>query len=244
MEFRHFAPTVILDHIPPWHCPSCNGLLRVKALDAIEEENAITRYERIMNVQRSHNIRTSRHVTLLTCEICFEPVLLVGTTQWFNVDATMKEFVREDVRQLTISHFEPTLPVFSVPTGCPETVKEALYESFSVYWKSPSSAANAMRIALERLMDALGVSAASGEGRPLPLHHRIDEYNQTSPEIGEFLLAVKWVGNQGSHGESIQHHAVLEAYEMLQHSLDKLYGTRISELTERAKTINRDRGIR
>jgi hypothetical protein len=59
--------------------------------------------------------------------------------------------------------------------------------------------------------------------------------------IKELLLAVKWIGNTGSHATEISRVAVMDAYDMLEHCLDLLYGEK-KDLMTLAKAINRKKG--
>jgi len=43
------------------------------------------------------------------------------------------------------------------------------------------------------------------------------------PEIAIKLLALKWLGNKGSHTENMSKNDVLDAYEILDSVLDELY---------------------
>jgi hypothetical protein len=45
--------------------------------------------------------------------------------------------------------------------------------------------------------------AASGKVEVLALHKRIVLFKNGNPELGDLLLAVKWLGNYGSHGSEL-----------------------------------------
>ena len=51
----------------------------------------------------------------------------------------------------------PTLDIFDVPAKCPDEVKAQLRAGFTLFWSDPAATASRVRIALERLMDHVGV---------------------------------------------------------------------------------------
>ncbi|MFP8661484.1 DUF4145 domain-containing protein [Enterobacter kobei] len=80
-----------------------------------------------------------------------------------------------------------------LPEQCPRNVAEPLKESFALFPGAPGAAANTIRIALEQMMDALGVQAMRS------LHHRIEALPAAYAEHREALMAIKFLGNAGSH---------------------------------------------
>jgi len=70
-------------------------------------------------------------------------------------------------------------------------------------WADHAAAAGKVRIALECLMDHLGVPKRkkdkNGKFDDLSLHHRVEIFQKGSPIIGSQLMAHKWLGNTGSH---------------------------------------------
>ncbi|GAA3482233.1 hypothetical protein GCM10018966_067650 [Streptomyces yanii] len=64
------------------------------------------------------------------------------------------------------------------------------------------------------------------------------------PEEADLLEAVKWIGNDASHEDSLSVADVLDGVELLEHALRLLYDTRPVVLKERATRINKQRGTR
>ena len=79
----------------------------------------------------------------------------------------------------------------------------------------------------------------------LNLHNRIEKLDSKHDEIKELLLAIKWVGNDGSHtGKDITKNDVLEIYEILELALSELFENKSKEIRQRAKQINKDKGLK
>jgi len=75
--------------------------------------------------------------------------------------------------------------------------------------------------------------------RILSLHERIELFKLRFPEIGNSLLAIKWIGNSGSHYDTLTQDDVLDAYTLLDFSLSKLYNNQEQVIKKLAKDINK-----
>ena len=62
-----------------------------------------------------------------------------------------------------------------------------------------------------------------------------------SPGNAEMLLAVKWIGNDGSHDADLTVDDVVEAAEMVEHVLKQIFDES-KPLKTRAQAINRSKG--
>ncbi|GAB3535803.1 hypothetical protein GCM10027443_25290 [Pontibacter brevis] len=141
--------------------------------------------------------------------------------------------------------FFPAPKIIDIPLSCPRTVTKKLNESFGLYWIDLNSCANKIRISIETLLNELGVITTKPTKKgtqPLKLHSRIEEFEKQNPEVGGFLLAIKWIGNAGSHPSEITKDDVLDAYELLEYSLDSLYDDRRKKLKELSNKINTAKG--
>ena len=143
-------------------------------------------------------------------------------------------------------YFEPPLAIIDLPKECPVSVSEPLEESFRLFFCSPSSASNSVRIALEALLTELGIkrfAVIGGKRRILTLHKRIGLLPAKYAELRDLLFAIKWLGNAGSHAESaISLDDVMDAYELIDHVLQELYAQRSKKAKELAKAINKKKG--
>ncbi|MFE7779246.1 DUF4145 domain-containing protein [Streptomyces sp. NPDC057445] len=151
---------------------------------------------------------------------------------------------------LTPEVFLPALPLFEHHDGSPETVQKLIQVAAKVIWLDPSSAANRLRSATEALMDELGIPRwASGKrGRPVEvkLHARIENLKKARPEYedaADLLLAVKWIGNVGSHEDHLRVADVLDGVEILDHTLTLIYDNTVDDIKRKAAEITARKGI-
>lgn len=177
---------------------------------------------------------SKRFSILLRCIRCSEPVLGVGDVQ--SIEGHDEEHSWVFFNALVPRYFEPPIPMIQVPKDCPDVVHSEVLSATVLYWSSRSSAGNRIRAAVERLMDVLGVPNTS------TLHARIQTYATTNNDIAEKLLAIKWLGNTGSHSDDLDSSDVLDAFELLEYALEELYAGRSTRLKALAGTINTHKG--
>lgn len=131
--------------------------------------------------------------------------------------------------------FVPALSAFTLPKSCPESVRQALELSFNLILISPGSAANAVRISLEELMTSLGIQ----KQRPNEsLQSRINRLPSEYKVHQEALIAIKWLGNVGSHTlDEVRVNDVEEAYNIIDFVLGKLYEGKTETIRELSKRM-------
>lgn len=157
-------------------------------------------------------------------------------------------------REVYESHFRPTmfvpaLNLIAIPAKCPPTVAQPLRESFALFFSSPGAASNNIRIAVEELLTELRVkrfNTVGGQRRFISLHQRINLLPRKFVDLRELMLAIKWLGNAGSHGDggsgAISADDVMDAYEMMEHILAEVYSPRSNRLAAIAKKVNKRKG--
>jgi hypothetical protein len=134
----------------------------------------------------------------------------------------------------------PMPDMIDLPAKCPTPVAEELRASFRAFWSDPSSSANHLRSALERLLDDLGVkkkTRSKGRTTTLSLHQRILEFQKGEPTLGGHLLAIKLLGNAGSHGSDVRTSDVLDALEIVEHCLAEIVTQRSKHIAALAKAL-------
>jgi hypothetical protein len=112
--------------------------------------------------------------------------------------------------------FEPTLLLFSCSPTTPPQVVDGLEQAFRLYWINPAAGANIIRTVLERIMDDQSIPSDI-------LHNRLELFKQNNPVNGDRLLAVKWIGNSGSHNNDLQRGDMLDGFGLLAKVLSELY---------------------
>lgn len=144
-------------------------------------------------------------------------------------------------KSITPIAFYPPPKIIHVPESCPVNVRTILNETFGLYWLDVGSCANKIRIAIEVLMDELAIPRTrtnKSKQVELTLHARLELFKKQNVDVAENLMAIKWIGNAGSHFSEIKNHDVLDAYELLEHSLERLYNDRDRNIAQIRNQIN------
>lgn len=154
----------------------------------------------------------------------------------------------EIVRTYVPYYFHDPLPVFPIAQECPNTVGDELKKSFGLLWSDVSSAANRLRVGVEALLTERGIKRTvvnkKGKRQALALHDRIVAFKKEEPEAADTLLAIKWLGNEGSHAGTgaLTVDDLLDAYELFEHAIEQVYVKRSKKMSKLASGINKKRG--
>lgn len=138
-------------------------------------------------------------------------------------------------------YFWPALHPVEITEKCPEKIRSALYASFSVYLSQPGSAANLVRIAVEELLDAIGVPDTNTKGERIWLGVRLNNHMPAQySEYADPLKAIKFLGNAGSHEYNrVSVRDSEDAYDIMEYVTSSLFAGRkasIDALAARLKT--------
>ncbi|MDT3447874.1 DUF4145 domain-containing protein [Stenotrophomonas maltophilia] len=151
------------------------------------------------------------------------------------------------VEWLTPAFFHPPLRLIDLPEKCPDSVKEHLNESFAVVYSNPGAALNCARIAVEALLTELGVPRFTVKNKKkhgIKLHQRIERLDPKYSDVVDMLLAVKWLGNAGSHsGDKPTTAEVMVAYEILEHVLSEIYVGSLKKIKKYVASVNKAKGL-
>jgi hypothetical protein len=174
----------------------------------------------------------------LKCNHCSEVVAAMGfksEDNYPNPDGDHNLFIK-------YTAFISAPHIIDIPQSCPASVKKILIDSFGLFWMDENSCANKIRVSIEALMDALKVRKTKIQGRgrqKLMLHNRILDYKTQKPDIAQFLLAIKWTGNSGSHLSDVSEDHILDAYRLLEYALELIYNDKKKELNKISNAINK-----
>jgi len=150
-----------------------------------------------------------------------------GSTKWVN------EFYPR--------WMHPTLQMIDIPRRCPQLVSNALHDAFALYWSQPDACAGRIRVALEALLSHLGIPEQEvnngGATSTLSLHRRIELFKAQNDAVGGQFMALKWLGNTGSHGTSVTKGDILDGLELLEHSLVEVLEKRSEKMSALAKKL-------
>lgn len=246
MNRKHFEPPFAKSSLPVWRCPSCgDGAVSMVEGTLVSKETASSVASKGHDDWEPDWERESISARL-ECQNknCKEPFFLVGTTQ--PVEEYHDEFGWGITNAIVPLHIHPSPLLFHVSENCLPEIKAEIEHASSLYWSSPSSSGNRLRVAVELLMDHLNIpstqTGTNGKIEVLALHKRIVLFKNGNPELGDLLLAVKWLGNYGSHGSELTQKDVLDAVELLAHVLEEVFEQKSSKLKQMAAKINTAKG--
>ena len=232
-----------------WPCPNCNSnSLELVKEKLNSEETALSKKHRKDNDEWEVEYIQLVFNGQLECKSCKETVYFTGKgnpEQSGYYDVEMGEYYEQYTNTFTPTFFQPSIKLFQTPINCSDELKNEIKNSFKLFWCDLPSCANKIRVSLEILMNEQKVKRfeiRGGKRQPIFLHKRIEIYNH--PEIKDLLLAIKWIGNTGSHIGNIERIDILEAYRLLEYSLNKIYNDETIELKKITKEIIKRKGTR
>jgi uncharacterized protein YbaR (Trm112 family) len=148
----------------------------------------------------------------------------------------------EYTEYFSVTYILPAFPLMEYPDGVPAQVREAIAGASQVLLSDASAAANRIRSAIEILLDSQRVRRFQPGSRTkrLTTHDRIEKFEATNPEAAKHLMAMKWIGNIGSHErEILPLPMVLDGMEHFARALELIYDRDEKALERRAALINR-----
>jgi hypothetical protein len=180
-------------------------------------------------------ICSDRFTMMMECDnrVCGEVVAVAGRTrtvlETYNENSEWIEYLEPRI-------MTPPPPIIQIPDRLPVAVEDEIELSFGLYWTDYSVCASRMRTSLERLMDHFGVArfrvakdpknpASPGKRRPLDLAARIDKlpHKLGTSHYADILHALRVVGNLGTHGTRVKQATILDAYELYEIALERLF---------------------
>lgn len=135
--------------------------------------------------------------------------------------------------------FSPALHPIEITEKCAEEISEPLRASFSVYLTQPGSAANLIRIAVERMMTAIGVPELNHENKRITLHHRLERLEGQYAPYKNALMAIKFLGNAGSHTyDEVKIEDIETAFEIMDFVVTDLFSGRKESIDVLSQRLN------
>ncbi len=247
MKRRLWESTLSKVFCPSWLCPVCKkGTLRLRQKSLTFEETVESKRRYRQDAWGPDEIEFIFNAWAdCTHASCAQPFAISGT------GGVEQEYVGGDGSWEWVECFYPkavipTLDIIELPNGCPQTVLVPLRQAFSVFWSQPEACAARVRVALEALLTHVGVptvdKTSTEKQTDIPLHRRIELYAKENPEIGQQLMALKWIGNSSSHGGQVARREILDAFELLEHSLIEVLEKRSAKMAALAKKLTEKYG--
>lgn len=243
MERKHWKRSY--GYFPQFSCPRCSkGSLRATKDKYKREPKHVT------DMLREHEIQgetsEGRFIAMLKCSnrMCGEMVAIVGdyesnSTIDHGPDGGLEVFW-DDIFRPTSMH--PAPPIISWPKSIDGAAKMHLLISFELFWVDLAACANRLRIAVEFLLDLLGIPRERPLGekgrKSLDLAERITRLGAGRPGHESALNALRHIGNIGSHHGMVDFESVLDCYELLEDAMVELLERRRERLEAIAQRIN------
>lgn len=240
----------IKDNIPTWHCPKCQmGILQLDKNQFFNGETSESLSMRNHDAWDFEWIET-KFTGILKCNNskCNEIIVFsgYGEVEHFQYNTPLGEYHEEYENQFYATYFNPPLNLFILPPNLSKEISLEIKSAFSLYWQDSSSCANKIRVAVEMILNEKKIQKIKISKKKkrikLTLHERIDKFEQKEPEIASHLRALKWIGNFGSHVEKLTKKDLVNAFEILEFAIEKLYTDKSKKIKQLSKNINRRKG--
>lgn len=244
-----------LFEVPRFQCPICQ-----KGLLITEKESFIEESQKYYDSLGEPECYTGQFVAISRCNNpdCREITTIVGETAIIQSDWEDRiEFDASELDDLDLPHStyktiyyvkytNPPIRLIRFPKGTPKELVKIIDESFQLFWVDEASCGNKIRSAIEKLLDLQKINKTrinkNKKRESLPLHQRIVQFKSKEPEIANYLLALKWIGNQGSHANTdLSKDELVDAYKILEVSLIDLFDKTRLEVNQLAYKINRNK---
>jgi hypothetical protein len=152
----------------------------------------------------------------------------------------------------TAKSITPPPSMIAVPLGCDNRIREELIAAFGLFWQDYASALNRIRNAIELLLTEMGVkrfgkNKTTGKRTIITLDSRIQILRNKKASLDELcnrLLAIKHLGNAGSHPGEVTESDVFDGLDIVEHVLNEIYEKHASVLAKMVKQINAQKGPR
>src|SRR5262245_32794327 len=172
-----------------WRCPRCRaGTLRLIP-------NSFT--SRDVSAFAEHEVDVELvFACMLACSRCRQAV--GGAGRGFVEDEFIRNESGEEERtwqeRFRPSAVIPSPELIEIRASYPALIRDQLKRVFVLFWVDTGACLNSLRTTVEIVLNLKSIP----DGR---LHDRIEKFKSVEPELGDSLMAIKWLGNEGSHAD-------------------------------------------
>lgn len=227
--------------LPPLPCPRC-GVSKFTRKGEIQYEEPAHVTRDLEDCGLIGEMSEGVFTGFMVCRSSWCGEVAAVSGRYRSDDHTMwDERTQQDERLTSHSYeiisFVPAPRIIDVPKGLNADAKRHLTKAFELFWNDHASCANRLRIVVEYLLDQFGIDRETKGGGFRPLHERITELAKKRPEQEEFLNALRWLGNAGSHSGGVDFDDLLHCLEMLENVMVELLEDRRAKMSAEAKRI-------
>ncbi|MER8852863.1 DUF4145 domain-containing protein [Mesorhizobium australicum] len=213
------------DSYPAFPCPKCkNGLLKKV------KDKSVTVWEE----SEDPMIAGGKFTSFFACShaFCRTVAVLSGIASsgpYYYIDQDGEEQMDEETNFYPKSMI-PGPRIITIPGKTPKAVRDEITKSFGLFWTDKSSAANKLRNAVEEILADFGIPKATPSGKFVALGIRLDRAEKLDIAHHGTMVALKDVGNTGSHEGALPLKDLLDAYDIFEDALEDIYGGRKARL--------------
>jgi hypothetical protein len=240
-------------------CPHCNiGILEIKK-DLLTTKQYKNNEDYMKSKYNSEHFSIFDFVGviggLFECSECNDFVSFLGEITGEEEHTTDEngEYYSINISYLDLKYINPPVHIIPIDDKYPLIIQNLLKESYSLYLNHSSSCVNKLRIIVEEILNDLKIPKKVkrkngrnlGKFDNLTTHKRLEILKQKVKyeKPSKFLLAIKWIGNEGSHSHvDLSTEELLEVYNILQEALDLIYLKTDEKLKKRVDEINKKKG--
>lgn len=228
---------------PPWACPVCKaGEARLMAKSLTYQETVDSKRRDRDDYWDPNEIQFA-FTAWAECsnQKCKQRFAIAGT-------GGIEPQYDHDGDTEWVEYFSPKLvfpmpDIIEFPAKCPLDIKDELRMAFRLIWQSPEACAGRLRVAVELLLDYIGVpkEKTSSNGKPMVmiLHDRIETFAISNSITGPSMLALKTLGNAGSHIGTISRADILDALHIFEHALGEILDKRSEKVAALAEKLTK-----
>lgn len=245
MNLDAFNESFRFNDCPVWKCSSClNGTL-------IFDKKRFTIFETKASKKAREEYEDwdptwiNEHFSgILSCSNpkCQDKYIISGTIST-DIEYDSDEKLEVGTQNFYPQYIYPIIHIFEIPDETPDEIVEAIKKAFLLYWVDNSACGNAIRTVVESIMDDKKIrktaTKSTGKRTKISLHKRLENFSLKYKDVGTLLMAIKWIGNTASHSDELYKDDLLDGFEFLKVSLEKLYTSNEKEILKKATEINK-----
>jgi hypothetical protein len=237
----------------PWLCPGCQRTMLVLEEGSFHQGETGASIESMKHEASEASWLDGRFTTLLRCGACRGVIGVLGT---YRLEERMYYDPEGRTAADYTTYYRPQFftdapHIIPILEEVPSEVGAELKASFQQFWGDSESCANHIRSVVELILTAKRVPKTSGRGGRSPkrggrltLHARIERFGETAPGVADQMMAIKWIGNAGSHSQAITRDDLLDGYDLMAVVLNELFVRSERRIGALSRAINRQRGPR
>jgi hypothetical protein len=238
---------------PRWRCPKCKtGVLKCAKDDILKRETTASKNAHQHEAFDFEWIENS-FAAFLRCDnnVCGGVLVATGQAgvserQYYDDQGATE---RDWIDHYTVSAVVPAPPLFMIKDCVPAKVSDHLEVVFALFWVDYSAALGRLRICIEDILTERKIkrfSNSKGKRVAIQLHDRILAFEKMNSVAAASLMAIKWVGNAGSHAgnlDAVDRDKVIEVLGIFEHALDQIYDQKPKLLGRMIANINKNKGM-